>query len=150
MIKDPLELLQNGAHIGFSHKFLVAIDKGLAVQPEDRPQSISEFRKLLGIGTFVSAQAPGMSNSSGSSSRRAPGSSSGPESIEDAGEAKQKALVRAARKKIRSDFQAPDPTTPKEKKPFNLLAAVLGGGALLLAIVGIYLDSGFPISEKWR
>lgn len=47
IIKDPIELLQNGEHAGFSKEFLAAIDKGLAVKPEDRPQSIEEFRQLL-------------------------------------------------------------------------------------------------------
>ncbi|WP_148415483.1 serine/threonine-protein kinase [Noviherbaspirillum massiliense] len=46
-IKDPIELLQNGDYPGFSKEFLAAIDKGLSVKPEDRPQSIEEFRQLL-------------------------------------------------------------------------------------------------------
>jgi serine/threonine protein kinase len=47
IIKDPMEPLQNGEHPGFSKEFLSAIDKGLAVKPEDRPRSIEEFRELL-------------------------------------------------------------------------------------------------------
>lgn len=47
IIKDPIELLQNGEYAGFSKEFLAAIDKGLSVKPEDRPQSIEEFRQLL-------------------------------------------------------------------------------------------------------
>ncbi len=55
MIKDPIELLANGNHPGFSREFLAAIDKGLAVKPEDRPQSIDEFRTLLGLKNRASA-----------------------------------------------------------------------------------------------
>lgn len=49
LIKDPIELLQNSPQPGFSKDFLAAVDKGMAVQPKDRPQSIAEFSKLLGI-----------------------------------------------------------------------------------------------------
>lgn len=47
VIKDPIEWLQGGQHEGYSEAFLAAIDKGLAVKPEERPQSIEEFRQLL-------------------------------------------------------------------------------------------------------
>jgi serine/threonine protein kinase len=56
MIKDTLVMLQDGTHVGFSYKFLVAIDKGLAVQPQDRPQTMDEFRRLLGIAAFSSSR----------------------------------------------------------------------------------------------
>jgi serine/threonine protein kinase len=58
MIDDPIELLQNGDYPGFSKPFLSAIDKGLCVRPEDRPQSISAFRLMLGIHTFTPSHAP--------------------------------------------------------------------------------------------
>lgn len=57
MIEDPIETLQAGQHAGFSPEFLVAIDRGLAVRPENRPQSINEFRVLLGISRAPSAPA---------------------------------------------------------------------------------------------
>ncbi|MEM4989599.1 serine/threonine-protein kinase [Collimonas sp. H4R21] len=53
MIKDPIECLQEGEYSGFSKEFLAAIDKGLAVKPDDRPQSIEEFRKLLDLELSV-------------------------------------------------------------------------------------------------
>lgn len=49
MIKDQVELLQDSTIPNFSREFLAAIDKGMAVKPEDRPQSIAEFSKLLSI-----------------------------------------------------------------------------------------------------
>lgn len=58
MIKDPIELLQNGQYSGFSREFLAAIDKGLAVKPDDRPQSIEEFRKLLDLELSVPMPMP--------------------------------------------------------------------------------------------
>ncbi|WP_334189188.1 protein kinase domain-containing protein, partial [Noviherbaspirillum sp.] len=49
MIKDPIERLQDGNFPGFDKSFLAAIDEGLAVKPEDRPQSIDAFRRMLDL-----------------------------------------------------------------------------------------------------
>lgn len=49
MIKDPVTPLQIQAPEGYSQLFLAAIDKGLAVLSQDRPQTIDAFRELLGI-----------------------------------------------------------------------------------------------------
>ena len=56
IVKDSLQPLHKGDYPGFSTKFLMAVDKGLAIQPKDRPQSMNEFRRLLGISAFVSAR----------------------------------------------------------------------------------------------
>jgi serine/threonine protein kinase len=56
VVKDSLLPLQLENHPGFSKKFLMAIDMGLAIQPEDRPQTVDEFRRLLGITAFDSAR----------------------------------------------------------------------------------------------
>jgi len=58
MIKDPIVCLQEGEYSGFSKEFLAAIDKGLAVKPDDRPQSIEEFRKLLDLELSVPMPMP--------------------------------------------------------------------------------------------
>jgi hypothetical protein len=57
MIRDPIEPLQDGSHAGFSPAFLRAIDQGLAVRPERRPQSIAVFRQMLDLDANISAQA---------------------------------------------------------------------------------------------
>ncbi|MET0855906.1 MAG: serine/threonine-protein kinase [Telluria sp.] len=49
MIKDPATPLKIQAPAGYSASFLAAIDKGLAVLSQDRPQTIEQFRDLLGI-----------------------------------------------------------------------------------------------------
>jgi serine/threonine protein kinase len=56
VVKDSLVPLQADNHAGFSKKFLMAIDMGLAIQPEDRPQTVDEFRRLLGISAFDSGR----------------------------------------------------------------------------------------------
>ncbi|HJV86279.1 MAG TPA: serine/threonine-protein kinase [Noviherbaspirillum sp.] len=57
MIKDPIATLETGDYPGFSKPFLAAIDKGLHVQPQERPQSIDEFRRLLGLATGARSQS---------------------------------------------------------------------------------------------
>ncbi|HET7774655.1 MAG TPA: serine/threonine-protein kinase [Burkholderiaceae bacterium] len=59
LLKDPLTpLATDPAYARFSKEFLAAIDAGLAVKPEDRPQSMAAFRHLLGMQTFKPAAAP--------------------------------------------------------------------------------------------
>ncbi|MBC7500454.1 MAG: serine/threonine protein kinase [Herminiimonas sp.] len=53
LMQDPIELLTNGEYPGYTRQFLSAIDRGLAVKPQDRPQSIEEFRKLLHLELSV-------------------------------------------------------------------------------------------------
>ncbi len=62
MIKDPLPPLQSRGLVKFSERFLSAIDKGLAVQAQDRPQTIDQFRKLLGINAFNNGRRPSSSS----------------------------------------------------------------------------------------
>jgi len=49
MIKDPIEWLSTTKFPNFSENFLAAVNKGLAVNPDHRPQTIDEFRSLIGI-----------------------------------------------------------------------------------------------------
>jgi serine/threonine protein kinase len=42
----------------FSERFLSAIDAALAVRPEDRPQSMAQFRSLLGLSTASHFSSP--------------------------------------------------------------------------------------------
>ena len=60
MLSDPIEALQAGDHPGFCQDFLNAINRGLAVRPEERPQTIAEFAALLGLDMNMTnrAQAP--------------------------------------------------------------------------------------------
>ncbi|SHG59657.1 serine/threonine-protein kinase [Massilia sp. CF038] len=49
MVKDPMLPLAERNLEGYSREFLTAIDKGLAVMANERPQTIDAFRELLGI-----------------------------------------------------------------------------------------------------
>jgi serine/threonine protein kinase len=50
MIRDELRPLRSVAEGMYSPGFLSAIDRALAPRPEDRPASVAEFRRSLGIG----------------------------------------------------------------------------------------------------
>jgi len=52
MVSDPMVPLQTSVQ-GYSPGFLAALDRGLAVRPEQRPQSVAEFRDLLGLRTIA-------------------------------------------------------------------------------------------------
>jgi serine/threonine protein kinase len=56
MVSDPVKPLAEVAQ-GYSAPFLRAIDYGLAVRPEDRPQSIAEFRHALGLAVVPAPAA---------------------------------------------------------------------------------------------
>jgi serine/threonine protein kinase len=144
MIKDSLAPLQDGAHIGFSYKFLVAIDKGLALQPQDRPQTMDEFRRLLGIAAFVSGRS---SRSSRSSSKQA--ASENAKEVGDAAAAMsttgQKTTLRTRKaKEVVNDEKTVRLTKAAKIKPamFGLVvvAVIVGVAALLLR--GNKPDSG--------
>jgi len=52
MINDPMRPLRDTVQ-GYSDEFLLAVERGLSVRPEQRPQSIAEFRELLGVSTLA-------------------------------------------------------------------------------------------------
>lgn len=58
LIKDPMEPLTPEVYPGYSQQFLSAIDKGLAVKPDDRPQTTAEFGALLGLDTLPTPGSP--------------------------------------------------------------------------------------------
>ena len=49
MLNDPIEPLAISGREGYGTQFLEAIDRGMAVRPEIRPQTIAEFAILLGL-----------------------------------------------------------------------------------------------------
>ena len=89
LLKDPIEQLQSKPRPGFSKEFLAAIDKGMAVKPQERPQTIAEFSRLLGIDKSTPvANLPGTKGSSssaaGQSAQRKPGEQRDPQKAKSA------------------------------------------------------------------
>ncbi len=76
---DPLPSLTSIAAGRYSTNFLRAIDHALAVRPNDRPQSVAEFRALLGAAPAPASAVHGSAAVAGSraaaalASRAAPG-----------------------------------------------------------------------------
>ncbi|XLZ67753.1 protein kinase [Massilia sp. SR12] len=58
MLNDPIEPLAIAGRAGYSTQFLDAIDRGMAVRPEVRPQSIAEFATLLGLQDAPAGELP--------------------------------------------------------------------------------------------
>jgi hypothetical protein len=57
MVSDTLPHLRD-ANGDYSDLFLNAVERGLAVHPGDRPQTIAEFRAALGIPSITSGETP--------------------------------------------------------------------------------------------
>ena len=55
-INDTMVPLVKATAGRYSDSFLYAIDRALAVKPEDRPQSVSEFRAILGLSQVPDAK----------------------------------------------------------------------------------------------
>ena len=53
MINDPVAALTSTSYAGYSPQFLHGVHRALAVKPQDRPQTITELKELLGISTFT-------------------------------------------------------------------------------------------------
>lgn len=63
MVNDPMPRLA-GSRDDYSPGLLVAIDRGLAVKPEQRPQSIAEFRALLNLAAQADLPTPANASAS--------------------------------------------------------------------------------------
>jgi serine/threonine protein kinase len=79
MINDPMRPLRATVP-GYSEQFLSAVERGLSVRPEQRPQSIAEFRELLGVstlgpgaGSWTMSPAPGGTTRPGPTTTMRPG-----------------------------------------------------------------------------
>jgi len=100
IMRDPVVPLTSLDIPGFTANFLVAIDRGLAVRPEDRPQSVKEFAALLDRPSPVKArltvpsspaQDKGNDSAAGQTGTPAPA-----KRVSDAGRSKEPATGAAA------------------------------------------------------
>jgi hypothetical protein len=65
MLNDPIEPLAISGREGYNTQFLEAIDRGMAVRPEIRPQTIAEFAILLGLEGVRQSRSSSKSTSAG-------------------------------------------------------------------------------------
>jgi serine/threonine protein kinase len=129
MLKDPIDLLQNTPRSGFSKEFLAAIDKGMSVKPQERPQSIGEFSKLLGIDKPLPAIAavPSPTAKSSSSAKKTDAAAKS----SDARDAQRKAQSS----KVQNGAKSANPPT---RKGSNKASWVLVFAGIVVAAAGIY------------
>ncbi|HZV63567.1 MAG TPA: serine/threonine-protein kinase, partial [Telluria sp.] len=148
MIKDPMVPLRGRALEGYSEALLGAVDSGLGVLAQDRPQTIDAFRDLLGIVSVDPAPvrpagaakrnapapraaepAPAAAPAAGSAQAAAPAPSaaSAPARSPEA----QEALLEAA-------LAAHDPTTPPLPRKSRWIIIAIAAGLLVAAGGGIY------------
>lgn len=73
MINDPVAALPPAAYPGYSAQFLQGVGRALAVKPQDRPQTISALRELLGITTFTMPMSAPWQNTPPSPTAHSPG-----------------------------------------------------------------------------
>jgi serine/threonine protein kinase len=59
MVADPMVPLAEAAAGRFGDRFLRAVDRALAIKPEDRPQSAAEFAEALGLDATQSDEHEG-------------------------------------------------------------------------------------------
>lgn len=140
IVKDSLLPLQGGEHAGFSEKFLQAIDSALAIQPEDRPQTMDEFRRMLGISAFISAR-----NSRSSSGRNT-------NIARDAGDASSGTpRNRNITRPISKTRSRPEPEdeldgSKRRLKPGHI--ALLLGLLLVLGVILYFAKRDVPVTES--
>jgi hypothetical protein len=58
LVKDSATPLAQAASGRYSDRFLRALDRALSVRPEQRPQTIGEFRELLGLRDAMADELP--------------------------------------------------------------------------------------------
>lgn len=140
IVKDSLVPLHGGEHSGFSEKFLQAIDSGLAIQPEDRPQTMDEFRRMLGISAFISAR-----NSRSSSGRNA-------NIARDAGEASPSATrnrnITRPTSKVRSRPEPEDELAVGKRRVKPGHVALLLGLLFVLGVILYLSKRNAPVAEN--
>lgn len=124
MLNDPIEPLAISGREGYSNQFLEAIDRGMAVRPEIRPQSIAEFSALLGFDAAApAAAAPAAETSS------APAAAEGAAEAAEASAAKAASESAARRSRARSarnaekgapgSAEASASSSPSASSPFD-------------------------------
>jgi serine/threonine protein kinase len=127
IIKDPLVPLSSRGLTMFSVRFLAALDKGLAIQAQERPRTIAAFRELMGI------RPPGSVRLAGSSAR--PAAPAAPTSKSSKTGPKTATVKTAV---VKTGGQRNSGPAPSRRKRV-LIGAALAAGA---AAVGLFIYFG--------
>ncbi|MGW8390658.1 serine/threonine-protein kinase [Pseudoduganella sp. HUAS MS19] len=125
MLNDPIEPLAISGREGYSNQFLEAIDRGMAVRPEIRPQSIAEFSALLGFDAAAPAAAPAADSNNAPAAAAAEGTaeaaqaSAAKASSESAARRNRVRAARNAEKGAPGSAEASASSSPSASSPFD-------------------------------
>ncbi|SFG94267.1 non-specific serine/threonine protein kinase [Duganella sp. CF458] len=123
MLNDPIEPLAISGREGYSNQFLEAIDRGMAVRPEIRPQSIAEFSALLGFDAAAAAAAPAADSSSAPAAADAPAeaaeASAASAASDGAARRSRSRSARSAEKGAPGSAEASASSSPSASSPFD-------------------------------
>ena len=148
MVSDPLPLLGE-INEDYSDPFLDAVERGLAVRPGDRPQTIADFRAALGIRSITpevtATESTGSSPAAPSTIDRTAGILSEPDSTTDGVPEGTRLYVREAASELTlpsSEQEQPWPTLPSRgatgsslgAAPWKLVAPLIVVGLVLIAV----------------
>jgi len=149
MASDPLPPLREGNE-NYSDSFLDAVDRGLAVRPGDRPQTIADFRAALGIRS-ITAEVTGtasadLSPAAPTTIDRTASVLSEPDAATDGVPEGTRLYVRGVASELTlpssSEQEEPWPTLPSKvaagsslgAAPWRLVAPLIVVGLVLIAV----------------
>ena len=140
---------------GYSESFIAAINRGLAVRPQHRPQSIAEFREALGIRSLEPVVNPIVSD------QPAPvPSPPAPTTVEALAGMAPRGLAQTARRASAPIADAGHPTSRADdrklsvsrrtarKDRLGVLPKFLGAALVVVALAGFGLHSMFSSPQK--
>jgi len=123
MLNDPIEPLAISGREGYSNQFLEAIDRGMAVRPEIRPQSIAEFAALIGFDAPVAAApAADSGNAPAASGGESDAANAGADAASAQSDAPRRNRPRSARNADKGAPAAADAganSSPSASSPFD-------------------------------
>lgn len=142
VVKDTISPLQELDLPGYSAKFLKGITQALSIQPQDRPQSIDEFRQLLGISAFASTRKLRKGQEAHSANLQggdadAPNSPNAPVAKPDVTEKKTAKTVAPPVVEIAANENT---AKARSHSPSRLPAYFAAGGAILVAALAWYFS----------
>jgi len=123
----------SGAAEGYSESFLEAVERGLAVRPQHRPQSIAEFRDALGIRSLESVDVGTRTSQ--------------PTPLPPPAELARTAEPRCALPEVDAQKPALTLQTAKEAR-LSVASRILGGSLFVAVLAGLGLVWMFSSPEK--
>jgi serine/threonine protein kinase len=148
LLKDSRPNLSDSDIVGFTHEFLAATDAALRVRPEDRPQTITEFRQLLlgelPLPTLTTASESSSPNVVPVTEQNSPEIADSDRTIVLPRTITKSMLASESNKAMPAQTIVDEVSTPK-KKSFSKIPVVIGA---LVSFVAIYWFTATPDKKE--